>query len=208
MFLKYISLKRGCLSLENEVIEVIEKYRTDVEIESNKLTIKLKFNPISKKDKELIDVLNYVINQKYILEFGGNDYQCYKFQSYYKGNDRFERFYNKYFNNTIELHAVALLKTNADINTNSVDIKKANQINIYAETINSINAKKFIYEEELNDISNVDLMIAVNNIQNTLNNQMAPTHEDLSVLKRFAKSSSSIASFASDIITILGVFLK
>ncbi|HEF4442183.1 TPA: hypothetical protein SAM75_002677, partial [Staphylococcus aureus] len=63
--------------MENEVIEVIEKYRTDVEIESNKLTIKLKFNPISKKDKELIDVLNYVINQKYILEFGGNDYQCY-----------------------------------------------------------------------------------------------------------------------------------
>lgn len=51
MFLKYISLKRGCLSLENEVIEVIEKYRTDVEIESNKLTIKLKFNPISKKIK-------------------------------------------------------------------------------------------------------------------------------------------------------------
>ena len=106
------------------------------------------------------------------------------------------------------MYAVPLSKTNVDIKTNSVDIKKANQVNVFTDSINSINAKKFIYNEELTDTSNTDLLVAINNIENSLNNYETPNYNDMSVVKKFAKSSSNIASFAADVITILGVFLK
>lgn len=111
-----------------------------------------------------------------------------------------EKYLNKYLENEIELDAVPLSKTNVDIKTNSVDI--------FTESINSINAKKFIYNEELTDTSNTDLLVAINNIENSLNNYEAPNYNDMSVVKKFAKSSSNIASFAADIITILGVFIE
>ena len=119
-----------------------------------------------------------------------------------------EKYLNKYLDNEIELYAVPLSKTNVDIKTNSVDIKKANQVNVFTDSINSINAKKFIYNEELTDTSNTDLLVAINNIENSLNNYETPNYNDMSVVKQFAKSSSNIASFAADVITILGVFLK
>lgn len=106
------------------------------------------------------------------------------------------------------MYAVPLSKTNVDIKTNSVDIKKANQVDVFTDSINSINAKKFIYNEELTDTSNTDLLVAINNIENSLNNYETPNYNDMSVVKQFAKSSSNIASFAADVITILGVFLK
>ncbi len=106
------------------------------------------------------------------------------------------------------MYAVPLSKTNVDIKTNFVDIKKANQVNVFTDSINSINAKKFIYNEELTDTSNTDLLVAINNIENSLNNYETPNYNDMSVVKQFAKSSSNIASFAADVITILGVFLK
>ncbi|WP_231635423.1 hypothetical protein [Staphylococcus carnosus] len=99
------------------------------------------------------------------------------------------------------MYAVPLSKTN-------VDIKKANQVNVFTDSINSINAKKFIYNEELTDTSNTDLLVAITNIENSLNNYETPNYNDMSVVKQFAKSSSNIASFAADVITILGVFLK
>ncbi|RIO30894.1 hypothetical protein, partial [Staphylococcus saprophyticus] len=136
------------------------------------------------------------------------EYECYKWQAYYKGENIIEKYLNKYLDNEIELYAVPLSKTNVDIKTNSVDIKKANQVNVFTDSINSINAKKFIYNEELTDTSNTDLLVAINNIENSLNNYETPNYNDMSVVKQFAKSSSNIASFAADVITILGVFLK
>lgn len=125
-----------------------------------------------------------------------------------KGKILYKKSLNKYLDNEIELYAVPLSKTNVDIKTNSVDIKKANQVNVFTDSINSINAKKFIYNEELTDTSNTDLLVAINSIENSLNNYETPNYNDMSVVKQFAKSSSNIASFAADVITILGVFLK
>ena len=129
-------------------------------------------------------------------------------ERYYNGENIIEKYLNKYLDNEIELYAVPISKTNVDIKTNSVDIKKANQVNIFAESINSINAKKFIYNEELTDTSNTDLLVVINNIENPLNNYEAPNYNDMSVVKQFAKSSSNIASFAADVITILGLFIE
>jgi len=194
--------------MEKDIINIIERHRKDIHLDNNQLTIKLKCTPINKKGKELFEVLNYVIQKNYVLTFGSNEYECYKWQAYYSGENIIEKYLNKYLDNEIELYAVPLSKTNVDIKTNSVDIKKANQVNIFAESINSINAKKFIYNEELTDTSNTDLLVAINNIENSLNNYETPNYNDMSVVKQFAKSSSNIASFAADIITILGVFIK
>src|SRR5699024_11559054 len=90
-------------------------------------------------------------------------------ERYYNGENIIEKYLNKYLDNEIELYVVPLSKTNVDIKTNSVDIKKPNQVNIFVESINSINAKKFIYNEELTDTSNTDLLVAINNIENSLN---------------------------------------
>lgn len=194
--------------MEKDIINIIERHRKDIQLDNNQLTIKLKCTPINKKGKELFKILNYVIQENYILTFGSNEYECYKWQAYYKGENIIEKYLNKYLDNEIELYAVPLSKTNVDIKTNSVDIKKANQINVFTDSINSINAKKFIYNEELTDTSNTDLLVAINNIENSLNNYETPNYNDMSVVKQFAKSSSNIASFAADVITILGVFLK
>lgn len=106
------------------------------------------------------------------------------------------------------MYMLPLSKTNVDIKTNTVDIKKANQVNIFTESINSIKAKKFIYKEELDDNINADLLFAINNIENSLNHYIVPNYSDMTVVKKFAKSSSNIASFAADVITILAVFIK
>lgn len=90
----------------------------------------------------------------------------------------------------------------------NIDIKKANQVNVYTNSINSINARKFLYNEKLKDISNTDLLIVINNIENSLNNYEAPNYNDISIVRQFAKSSSNIASFTADVITILRIFIK
>ncbi|WP_217983403.1 hypothetical protein [Staphylococcus nepalensis] len=96
----------------------------------------------------MFEILNYVIQENYILTFGSNEYECYKWQAYYKGENIIEKYLNKYLDNEIELYAVPLSRTNVDIKinsvdikTNSVDIKKANQVNVFTDSINSINAK-------------------------------------------------------------------
>ena len=66
--------------------------------------------------------------------------------------------------------------------------------------------KKFMYNEELTDTSNKDLLVAINSIEKSLSSYKEPNYNDMSVVKQFAKSSSNIASFAADVITILGPF--
>ncbi|MCD8854569.1 hypothetical protein [Staphylococcus epidermidis] len=194
--------------MEKDIINIIERHKEDINLNNNQLIIKMKCTPISKTGKELFEILNYVVQENYILTFGSNDYECFKWQAYYSGKDIIEKILNKYLDNEVELYAVPLSKTNVDIKTNSVDIKKVDRVNLYANSINSINARKFMYNEELTDTSNKDLLVAINSIEKSLSNYKEPNYNDMSVVKQFAKSSSNIASFAADVITILGPFLK
>lgn len=194
--------------MEKDIINIIERHKEDINLNNNQLIIKMKCTPISKTGKELFEILNYVVQENYILTFGSNDYECFKWQAHYSGKDIIEKFINKYLNNEVELYAVPLSKTNVDIKTNSVDIKKVDKVNLYTNSINSINARKFMYNEELTDTSNKDLLVAINSIEKSLSNYKEPNYNDMSVVKQFAKSSSNIASFAADVITILGPFLK
>lgn len=111
--------------MEKDIINIIERHRKDIQLDNNQLIIKLKCTPINKKGKELFEVLNYVIQENYILTFGSNEYECYKWQAYYYGENMIEKYLNKYLDNKIVLYAVPLSKTNVDIKTNSVDIKKS-----------------------------------------------------------------------------------
>ena len=45
------------LHMEKDIINIIERHRKDVQLSNNQLTIKLKCTPISKKGKELFDVI-------------------------------------------------------------------------------------------------------------------------------------------------------
>lgn len=188
--------------MEQNIINVIERHKRDIEINNSHLTIKLKCNPSSKNGKELFEVLNFLMQENYTLIFGSQEYECVKWQTFYPCGNFFERLISKYFENDIEMYMLPLSKTN------TVDIKKANQVNIFTESINSIKAKKFIYKEELDDNINADLLFAINNIENSLNHYIVPNYSDMTVVKKFAKSSSNIASFAADVITILAVFIK
>lgn len=73
--------------MEKDIINIIERHRKDIQLDNNQLTIKLKCTPINKKGKELFKILNYVIQENYILTFGSNEYECYKWQPYYKGEN-------------------------------------------------------------------------------------------------------------------------
>ena len=53
-----------------------------------------------------------------------------------------------------------------------------------------------MYNEELTDTSNKDLLVAINSIEKSLSSYKEPNYNDMSVVKQFAKSSSNIASFS------------
>ena len=98
-----------------DIINIIERHKEDINLNNNQLIIKMKCTPISKTGKELFEILNYVVQENYILTFGSNDYECFKWQAHYSGKDIIEKFINKYLNNEVELYAVPLSKTNVDI---------------------------------------------------------------------------------------------
>lgn len=183
-----------------DIIQSIELHKKDLNFENGQLIIELKCNPSSKKGKSLLKGLNSMIDNQYTLVYGNTEFLLLKWECFVKGANIIENIINRYFENYIHMTMIPNHNHNIDINTNTVEINKAHNIYLYTETINSIRSKKLNYIEEL--------LNAVNNIENCLANYMQPSDNDIITLKKFARYTSNISGFASDIITILSIFLK
>ena len=53
--------------MEKDIINIIERHKEDINLNNNQLIIKMKCTPISKTGKELFEILNYVVQENYIL---------------------------------------------------------------------------------------------------------------------------------------------
>ncbi|WP_185160638.1 hypothetical protein [Mammaliicoccus sciuri] len=191
-----------------DIIQSIELHKKDLNFENGQLIIELKCNPSSKKGKSLLKGLNSMIDNQYTLVYGNTEFLLLKWECFVKGANIIENIINRYFENYIHMTMIPNHNHNIDINTNTVEINKAHNIYLYTETINSIRSKKLNYIEELHLTENDELLNAVNNIKNCLANYMQPSDNDIITLKKFARYTSNISGFASDIITILSIFLK
>lgn len=196
---------------EEQAFEIINKFQIDNYIENLYFVIKYKYNPHTKKGKEFLVAFNLIFGDHgRRIRFDEMEYQV--IQGRYKGFESTGDMIGTFINKHLENYAYAFLRpfdpTSVNVTTDTVDIQNVNQVTIYATTINHINAKKFMVEDELQDPNNTDLLNAINRIEKDLLDKLVPKYEDVSIVRKFARTTSDIAGFAADVITILGPFIS
>lgn len=96
---------------------------------------------------------------------------------------------------------------NTIVNTDKVAIT-AQEVTIYTDVLREIVSQRFMMEDELALPQNNDILMVLKNIEKALKNEKSPHQTDLHFLRNIAKSTSELASFAANIITILSPFLR
>lgn len=129
---------------EDQAFEIINKFRLDAYIENSYFVIKYKYNPCTKKGKEFLAAFSLIIGDPgRRTNYGKMEYQVIdgRYGCFESTGDLIGNFINRYFENYAYAYLRPFDPTNVNVSTDTVDIQNANQVTIYTDTINNINAK-------------------------------------------------------------------
>ncbi|MFC5630759.1 MULTISPECIES: hypothetical protein [Streptococcus] len=190
--------------MEEEIAyQILNRHENQYYQEDGMFIIEYKYFPIGKKGKEFLKAFNLI--------FGQHGKEIYYNKTLYKViNGRYGFYYGGIVDKFLsDNYAKAYLKEPSQVNVSaegSVNIS-ADQVTIYSNSIAQIKTERFIYAEELNSSENTELLNVLNRILEELEREQNPSDENLRFLRKVAKSTSELAGFAANIITILSPFL-
>ncbi|MGT2712709.1 hypothetical protein [Streptococcus oriscaviae] len=187
---------------EDIAYQILNRHENQYYSEDGQFVIEYKYFPIGRKGQDFLRAFDLIFSQHGKLVYY-NDVQ------YKVINGRYGYHNGGIFDNFLSDHyAKAYLKELPHINVLADEVTvSAAQVTIYSNSIAQIKAERFIYSDELNSLENTQLLNVLNRILEELEGEENPSDENLKFLRTVARSTSELAGFAANIITILSPFL-
>ncbi|MGT2948868.1 hypothetical protein [Streptococcus devriesei] len=188
---------------EELAFQILKRHENQYYQEDGQFVIEYRYFPIGREGKEFLKAFDLIFSQHgKTIYYNDIPYKVIngKCGFYYGG------IVDKFLNDN---YAKAYLKEPSQVNVSAegaVTIA-ADQVTIYSNSIAQIKTERFIYAEELNSSENAQLLNVLNRILEELEREQNPSDEDFIFLRKVAKSTSELAGFAANIITILSPFL-
>lgn len=188
---------------EDAAYEILNRHLERYYQENSTFVLEYKYWRLGREGKEFVEAFNIIFGDhgkpitfnNIPYEVINGDYHIYngsKLDAYLTPN--LAKGFLKETHNTI-------------VNTDKVAIT-AQEVTIYTDVLREIVSQRFMMEDELALPQNNDILMVLKNIEKALKNEKSPHQTDLHFLRNIAKSTSELASFAANIITILSPFLR
>ncbi|MDK6972655.1 hypothetical protein KZA77_002265 [Streptococcus constellatus] len=184
---------------EDIAYQILNKHQNQYYSEDGQFVVEYTYFPIGRRGKEFLDAFNLIFGQHgKTVTFNDIEYKVV--------NGRYGFYDGGVIDSFLSVHyARAYLKEPTQVRVSAGEVTvSANQVTIYSDSIAQIKAERFMYADELN---NTQLLNVLNQILEELEAEKGPSDENLKFLKNVARSTSELAGFAANIITILSPFL-
>ncbi|MCY7151422.1 hypothetical protein MK541_04420 [Streptococcus gallolyticus subsp. gallolyticus] len=187
---------------EDMAYQILNRHQYQYYQEDGQFIVEYRYFPIGREGQNFLKAFNLIFGQHgKMVSYNDTEYKVINGRYGIYNGGIIDRFLSDHY-------ARAYLKEPSYIHVSTGEVTvSADQVTIYSDSIAQIKAEKFIYADELNYLENTQLLDVLNRILEELEAEEKPSDENLKFLRTVAKSTSELAGFAANIITILSPFL-